>query len=180
MDWSASALTSAAMADVSVFAFSVEKVLEGADDASFLTICTAGDGAVFTAGVSTTAAGAGTEAGAGRGASGVDEPPMLREMVGAGRGASVCSWRSKGTGGGCGGALSATKPLPGTNENAPGLSLLMVEGRKDDQRDQQSLSYIYGHTQLIKVQSTSDIDKHLSRLALQDLSRARIQQAGQV
>jgi hypothetical protein len=53
-----------------------------------------------------------TGAGAGAGVDDDGVPPILREMVGAGRGTSVGSVLSSG-GGSCEGA---TKPRPGTNE----------------------------------------------------------------
>ena len=48
-----------------------------------------------------TAAGAGVAGGGGAGLL----PPMLREIVGGGFGASVCSGRSIGAGGGCAGCV---------------------------------------------------------------------------
>lgn len=85
------------MAVVSVFALSVEKVLDvgaavGAGESDLEGL---GGGAEAVGG-----GGAGvcdTEAGGGAGGL---EPPMLREMVGGGAGASICSGRSKGAGGG--------------------------------------------------------------------------------
>lgn len=68
--------------------------------------------------------------GAWDGADGGFDPPMLREMVGAGAGASVCSGRSTGFrgGDGCWAGGGMRKVLPGTNSNAPALSLLIVKG----------------------------------------------------
>ena len=81
-------------------------------------------------------------AGAGGGADGAGEgtgcgfgPPMLREMVGAGAGASVCSGRStgwRGGGVGCCREGGMRKALPGTNSNAPALSLLIVVNEGGD------------------------------------------------
>lgn len=117
-------MTSAAIAEVSVFAFSVENVLEGAAGSGLTILGATGFGASATGFSAAGGGGLGTAAGCD---GGVDEPPMLREMVGGGRGASVCSGRSMGGGGGCEG-VSGTKPLPGTKEKAPGLSLLIVVG----------------------------------------------------
>lgn len=106
-------MTSWATAAASVFAFSVVKVLDEAPAISALTVvwgfgvagweelgvdlaatCAAKMGAGETTGT-------GARAGAGTGASPVGlDPPMLREIVGGGRGASVCSGRSRGAGGG--------------------------------------------------------------------------------
>jgi hypothetical protein len=58
---------------------------------------------------------------------GFDEPPMLRLMVGggAGGGASGCSGRAKGVGGGCWGETGENF-FPGTNSYAEALSLLIL------------------------------------------------------
>lgn len=64
------------------------------------------------------------------GGSGTDfAPPMLREMVGAGFGASVGSGRSIGGGGVCDGVCDCDGSLkfcPGTNVKALAFSLLML------------------------------------------------------
>lgn len=121
---------------MSFFAFSVENVFDGAgaDDALLdgaVGACLGGG--VAAAGADGTAASGGAATGAGAGGAvgaGGFDPPMLRLMVGGGGGATVCSGRSKGGGGGTAGAEGATKPLPGINSKAPGLSLpdMMVDG----------------------------------------------------
>jgi hypothetical protein len=91
------------MAAVSVFAFSVENVLDGGAGESDL-------GTTFE----TTADCGGIEAAAVTGAT--LGRPILSEIVGGGAGASVCSGRDTGSGGGgVGFGCGATKPLPGTN-----------------------------------------------------------------
>ena len=58
-------------------------------------------------------------------------PPMLREIVGGSKGASVCCGRSRGAGRGNCWILRLN--LPGTNSEAPALRLLaMVGGRRAD------------------------------------------------
>ena len=54
-------------------------------------------------------------------------PPMLSEIVGGGAGASIGSGRCMGCGSGCEDCWG-TRPFPGTNSKAPGLSLLISEG----------------------------------------------------
>jgi len=111
------------MAFVSVFAFWVEKILlEGAGVLGFEGT---GVAAAETEGGCVGLIRGGTGS-VGRGGVGLG-PPMLSDMVGAGRGGSGCSGRSMGGGGG-GVGLGAPKDLPGTNSNAPALSLLMVGG----------------------------------------------------
>jgi hypothetical protein len=102
------ALTSCAIALVSVFALSVVKVLEGLvevetgmsvffvwegrfEDSS--DPCKDREG--FVGWVS----GVAEVTGAGAGADDDGVPPILREMVGAGRGTSICSGLSSGGGG---------------------------------------------------------------------------------
>ena len=77
-------------------------------------------------------AGCATEVAEVTGAGVNDEgvPPILRDMVGAGRGTSVCSGLSTGGGGGFCEGLGEIKLRPGTNEKAPALSLLMVVSKR--------------------------------------------------
>ena len=138
------------MALVSVLALSVVKVFEAAAASTFTVVAGAfgaGEGAGLGAAGAVTGGGAGVAgldppmlsemvcAGIGAGAAGL-APPMLREIVGAGAGASVWAGRSIGGGGGDAACCWAagTNTLPGTNENAPGLSLLISLGgrRKRD------------------------------------------------
>lgn len=117
-----------AIARVSVFAFSLENVLD--DGAAVDTIPTfagilseiTGEGFGVVCAVR---AGVGVGVGTGESAGGFGAPPILREIVGAGLGASICSGRSTGSGGGGGRGVGATNPLPGTNSYAPALSLLI-------------------------------------------------------
>lgn len=84
------------MALVSVLAFSVVNVLDVDDVTGLTEVVGAGvEGAgLGFAGVAT--GGVAAEDGDGGGF----DPPILRDIVGAGRGASVCSGRSTGGGGG--------------------------------------------------------------------------------
>ena len=103
------------------------KVLEGAESA--LTFTAAGVVGAGAAGAGTASAGFTAAAGGGVAAAGGGgglDPPMLREIVGAGRGASVASGRSIGGGRGCCGGCGGINALPGTNSYAPALSLFIV------------------------------------------------------
>lgn len=146
---SAAFCTSWAMAAVSFLAFARVNVRDagaagaGEETADILTGVDAPDppDEALVAGLGAAFADA-AGAGAGGGADGAGEgtgcgfgPPMLREMVGAGAGASVCSGRSTGWRGGgvgccCGGGMR--KAFPGTNSNAPALSLLIVVNEGGD------------------------------------------------
>ena len=108
------------MVFVSVLARSVEKVLDGAFDSGLGVPGFGVDFSIFGAWV----VGAGAGSGAGFG------PPMLREIVGGGGGASVCSGRSNGAGGGVCGWAGGAKERPGTKVKALALSLLMMSLRK--------------------------------------------------
>lgn len=98
------------MAVVSVFDFVVEKTFDGADvgkgDADLGDEVVAGSAAAAGFGTDACSGSAGADAGTGVGV-GLD-PPILRLIVGAGGGASVCCGRSIGGGGGvagcCGGS----------------------------------------------------------------------------
>jgi hypothetical protein len=122
------------MAFVSVFAFSEEKVFDegtalawtAVDDDDDAALAADDDDAAVFAGVAAFGAGAGVAAGSCEGAGAGLDPPMLREMVGGAAGASVCSGRSIGAGCCSAGCWGMRNACPGTNENAPGLSLLIV------------------------------------------------------
>lgn len=127
------------MVVVSVLAFSLENVLDDAPAVSALMVVCgfgvaglddwgvdlAGVGGAREGGEAVAGMGAGAATGAGAGADGF-APLMLREIVGGGGGAWDCSERSRGAGGGCCCCWGALKAFPGTNSNAPALSLLMV------------------------------------------------------
>ena len=89
-------------------------------------------GGVDTAGATDVGAGAGA-CGAGAGVGAGVELPMLREIVGGGRGASVTSGRSMGGGRGACGCEGGRKPWPGTKLKAFALSLLIVPTRRKDE-----------------------------------------------
>lgn len=111
------------MAFVSVLDFAVEKTFDGANvgkgDADLDD--TVVEGSAVVVGADSRGSSARTGVGAGLG------PPILRVIVGAGGGASVCCGRSMGGGGGLAGCCGGSEKLfPGTNAKAPALSLLIV------------------------------------------------------
>jgi len=94
---------------VSVFDFSVEKTLDGAEVG-------AGNAALDERVVAEgrKAAGFGEPCDSAAAEIGA-EPPILSMIVGGGGGASVCWGRSKGGGGWTGNWIGVPKPFPGTN-----------------------------------------------------------------
>ena len=91
---------------------------------------------------------------------------MLREMVGAGAGASVCSGRSTGFrgGDGCWAGGGMRKALPGTNSNAPALSLLIVKGDEGEGVGDEEINEIGQEDQACKIRGAVRAARDLSAI----------------